>query len=289
MDEPTLAPLPSARADEIARVARQTVRGWLSDPTTAAEIIAALGRSAIEAAAETSRRLAALHPAPADARGVLDMLQRLAEHATAQPPRGWRPFRKAPVPVDLEAELATVVQRLEDARDGLIRTATRLAGELDRITSADARLEEAVYLVRAIEAGVDAAVRELNANDPMRAQALRGAIGGGLDERLGDLLTQLAVTRQARLSLQLIRDGNDALSGAIERARSTMVAALRTAGLAVRAASEGERLQAQAAALDRSATGAAAARPARDAGVRRALDDAIAQVAAAQAAAAPRT
>ena len=219
------------------------------------------------------------------AQGVLAALQRLADHATTPAPRGWRPFRKAPAPVDLEAELAIVVHRLEDARDGLIRTATRLASELDRMNAADARLEEAVHLLRAIEAGVEAAARELSASDPARAQALRGAVAGKLDERLSDLLTQLAVTRQGRLSLQLISDGNDALSGAIERARSTVVAALRTAGLAGHAVAEGERLQAQAAALDQGIAAAASAGPAREAAVRRALDDAIAQVAAAKAAA----
>jgi len=282
VDEPDLTPLAESRAPALRATARDVVRGWLAVPDPAAMEVGPVGASAIAAAAEASRRLAAVDTRPADAGAVLARLQRLAEPA---PTPRWNPFRRPPPPVDADAELAEVVAALEESRDTLTKAGVRLAGERGRIAEADARLEEAAHLLRTLAAGAEAAAREIGGSDPARAAALRGPVAAALDERLRDVLTQLAVTRQARLSLAVVGDGHEALAGAIERARATMVSALRTAALAGRAVAGRADLEAQAAALDRSAAAAGDAAATRGAAVRRALDDAIAQIGAATAAA----
>jgi hypothetical protein len=285
VDATDLTPLTEPRAAALRQTARDVVRGWLAVPDPAAVEVGPIGASAIAAAAEASRRLAAIDARPADAGAVLDGLRRLAERTTPEPPARWNPFRRAPEPVDLERELAGLVAGLEDSRDTLTRAAVRLAGERERIAEADARLEEAAHLIRTLVAGAEAAAREIGSSDPVRAAALRGPVAAGLTERLGDVLTQLAVTRQVRLSLALIADGHEALAGAIDRARATMVSALRTAALAGRAMGERARLEEQAGALGRAAEAAGAAVPERQAAVARAIDDAIAQIGAAATAA----
>jgi len=280
MDELPSAPLAPDHAAALRTAARDTVRGWLAapDPAAALPAIATLGSGAIAAAADASRRLLAAAPAPVDAAAALDALRALAGE---EPARGWRPFRRPAPPVDVAAALPPVIRALEDARDGLIRHDVRLSAERDRFAAADARLEETEHLLRALLAGAKAAAREIAATDPARAAALRGPVADALQARLGDVLTQLAVTRQGRLSLGLVQDGNATLAAAVEQARSITVAALRTAAAAGRAVADGERLSAQAAALGQAAVASDAADPGRDAAVRRALADAVAEVEAA--------
>lgn len=288
VDGTELTPLPADRAVALRQTARDVVRGWLAlaDPNRIGDKVGSIGAQAIAAGADSSRRLLASLPPQADAGTVLDALRRLAEGAVPQPPaRGWRMFQRPAPPVDIEAELGVIVAQLEEQRDRLMLAAVRIASERERVAEADRRLEEAAHLIRTLIAGADAAAREIGSSDPTRAAVLRGAAAEKLHERLGDVLTQLAVTRQGRLSLEIIRDGYETLAGAIDRARSTMVAALRTAALAGRAVAEGQRLGEQAAALDRTASAAGAASPERAVAVRRALDDAIAQVSSAAEAA----
>lgn len=284
MDETDLTPLPADRTRDLRETARGVVRGWLAlaDPARIGDEIGSIGAQAIAAASDNSRRLPAALPPQAEASAVLEALRRLAEGTVPQPPaRGWRMFQRPPPPIDVEAELGVIVAQLEEQRDRLMLAAVRIASERERIADADRRLEEAAHLIQTLIAGADAAAREVGSGDPVRAAALRGSVTEKLHERLRDVLTQLAVARQGRLSLQIIRDGHETLAGAIDRARSTMVAALRTATLAQRAMSEGQRLNEEAAALDRTAEVAGSAGSERSEAVRRALNDAIAQVSAA--------
>jgi len=285
VDETELTPLTAERAGALRLAARDAVRGWLATAEPAAIDVGAIGSAAIAAAADATRRLATVDTRPADAAEVLEALRRLAEDAVPSAPRGWRPFRRAPAPVDVDRELATLVGRLEDARDSLMRAAVRLASEQARLADADERLEDAAHLLQTLRSGADAAAREIGGGDPARAAALRGPVSAALEERLRDVLTQLAVTRQGRLSLTVIGDGHAALAAAVDRARGTMVAALRTAAVAGRAMASGQRLGEQAAALDRGVAAAGVAGTERAAAVRRALDDAIEGIGRAAAAA----
>jgi len=278
MDEATLTPLAPDRTTALRTVARDTVRGWLAaaDPVAALPAIGEIGAAAIAAAADGSRRLLAATPAPVDAAAALDALRALAAE---EPPRGWRPFRRPAPPPDFAAALPPVIRALEEARDGLIRHEVRLSAEADRFAAADTRLDEVGHLLRTLLAGAEAAAREIAGTDPARAAALRGPVADALQARMPDVLTQLTVTRQGRLTLRLVQEGNATLAAAIERARATTVAALQTAAAASRAVAQGERLSAEAAALGQAATAADAT--GRDAAVRRTLADAVAGVEAA--------
>jgi hypothetical protein len=114
-------------------------------------------------------------------------------------------------------------------------------GLLDELRRCDEALEEAVHQCRALEAATASAARELGPSDPVRATRLREAAEVRLTERERDLLTQLIVVRQGRMSIGAVLDSEAALGRALERTRHTMVAALRTAAAARRAAAATRR------------------------------------------------
>jgi Mg2+ and Co2+ transporter CorA len=87
---------------------------------------------------------------------------------------------------------------------------------------------------------------------------------------------QIAITQQGIMALQLTADGQAALGDAIDRARNTSVAALRTAIAARRAVVSNRDLLEQAEALENTASAAQTA-PQSDRAVAAALTDALEQ------------
>ena len=250
-----LAPLPAGQAAELATVARGELRTWLrAKPAAVLDRIDRLGRDEIAAAAAL---IARLDTARADSRAdaLLGELRRLVDEVHAPPPRRYLglPLRQPPLPERLataEPAIARTLDALAGERDRLARAAVTGRSLAARFADADAALGRVAHLFPLLERAVAAAERELAGSDPPRAAALRGDVALRLTERHGDVLTQYAVLHQARLSLDLLLDGEEALARAIDRTRHVMVSALRTAVAALRGMTDGARMGAQAAALD---------------------------------------
>lgn len=284
-DLPDIAPPSADRQVELRGRARDLVRRWSGENSEAviAAGIARLGAEDIAHAAAQSQRLS---PAASGggAGAVLEQLRLLVDQLEPPEPPRWSLFARAAAPAigprldAIEPRLAALLDQLERERDALIRSGIALRGDRQRLRDADARLEEVARLLDLVAKQAEAAAREIAADDPARADLLRQRIGTGVEERRRDVLTQLAVTRQGLLSLDLVADGQDALAGAVERTRHTMAAALRTAVAANRAVAQAQRLAEQAAALDRTVA-ARPDTPGRSAD--RAITDAVAQMRAA--------
>ncbi|WP_162234239.1 toxic anion resistance protein [Novosphingobium sp. Leaf2] len=208
--------------------------------------------------------------------GVLRQLQALADTHTAPRPRrlrfGWgsRPREAA------TGDLNVLVESLERESDTVARALIALETDKARLHDAQRGLDDALALIRACHAAVESAARELAIDQPERAHILMEKLAPRLVERERDVLTQLAITGQGVLALQLVADGQEALGQAIDRARNSSVAALRTAMAARRAISGNRDLLEQAQALERTVD-AAQATPASGREVERALADALAQ------------
>lgn len=265
-----------------AATARQLLRQWLAgSEDDAVAAVEALGREAIRVAGQGAERLERGAAMGASAQDVLRELQALADAFVPPPPPPRRlpfPWRARPAaPAPTSADLNVLVAGLERERDNVEHAAIAIATDMARLQAAEDGLENALALVRGCGAAIESAARELAVDRPDRARFLTGKLAPRLLERERDLLTQLAVTRQGRLALQLVADGQDALGQAIERARETSVAALRTA-LAARQAIAGNRdLLRQAEALEQTAQAARGA-PAAGRDADRALADALEQV-----------
>ncbi|MFM2302505.1 MAG: hypothetical protein RLZZ84_2241, partial [Pseudomonadota bacterium] len=70
---------------------------------------------------------------------------------------------------------------------------------------------------------------DLDASDPAKAKALRESALFYVRQRTQDLLTQMAVTVQGYLALDLVKKNNVELVKGVDRASTTTVGALRTA------------------------------------------------------------
>ncbi|WP_181776394.1 toxic anion resistance protein [Amycolatopsis pittospori] len=164
----------------------------------------------------TGRKLLGLIPVAGSAKKALDR------------------YRAANEPVN------ALVLDLRARQDVLRRDNAALKGERERLWGTLGKLSEAAAFAEAVDVAVDRQAGIFDFTDPARARSLRADALHPIRQRHQDLLTQLAVSAQGYLALDLVRRNNDELIRGIERAVSTTVAALRVA-LMVSGALAGQR------------------------------------------------
>lgn len=240
--------------------AREHLRAWMRPGGSIA--LERIGRDAIRDAADaTARTSRSVEPAATE--GILADIERFAAALTEPPKartRWWsacRPNAEPPTKLDL----AALIERLDRQRDILTRRMISLQTDRQRFTILDAALEDAVHLIRAFGPVVEAAVRELRAEGGNEAARIEAEASLALLERQRAVLTQLAVHRQAIMTLDMIISNETTLSAALEQARTATVSALQVAIAARRAAADGTLIVRKGAALaqaiDRASTGTA--------------------------------
>ncbi len=97
------------------------------------------------------------------------------------------------------------------------------------------RLREYAYLASKLDASLVSKITEIEQSDPARAKALKEDALFYVRQKHQDLMTQLAVSAQGYLALELIRKNNQELVKGVDRATTTTVSALRTAVMAAQA------------------------------------------------------
>jgi uncharacterized protein YaaN involved in tellurite resistance len=91
------------------------------------------------------------------------------------------------------------------------------------------KLEQMIHISKTMDAKLEEKANELDAVDPAKAKAIRETALFYTRQRTTDLLTQMAVTVQGYLALDLVKKNNVELVKGVDRASTTTVAALRTA------------------------------------------------------------
>ncbi|WP_419724233.1 toxic anion resistance protein [Sphingomonas sp. HT-1] len=278
--EQSLPSAPSGPEETFREQARRLLRQWLaSNDNVLLDSIDTLGRRAVSGASEASRRLDRTISFGQSAASSLDDLQALmADLGAPAQPRRRSLFKAAPKNhADPQTRLEALVESLDRERDNVARSLITIESDSTKLRAAAAELDDALALIRACAAAVDAAGRELMFDQPTRARFLCDTARTRLLSREQDVATQLAVTQQGILTLQLLIDGQHALAQALGRARDTSIAALRTAIAAQRALTQSQDMARQAEALERTARAAEEA-PATRGDFQRVLDDAVDQV-----------
>jgi uncharacterized protein YaaN involved in tellurite resistance len=128
-----------------------------------------------------------------------------------------------------QSHISAILARLASGKDELLKDNAAVDVERQALWAAMQRLEQMIHVSKALDAGLEAKSMELESLEPAKAKAMRESALFYTRQRLNDLLTQMAVTVQGYLALDLVKKNNIELMKGVERASTTTVAALRTA------------------------------------------------------------
>ncbi|RKR75149.1 toxic anion resistance protein [Frondihabitans australicus] len=128
-----------------------------------------------------------------------------------------------------QKQLDAIVNALVSGQDELRRDNASIEQERQNLWATMGRLGEYATLAGALDEATSRKADELRATDPKAADALLADALFPIRQRRQDLTTQIAVSVQGYLALDMIRKNNLELIKGVERARTTTVAALRTA------------------------------------------------------------
>jgi uncharacterized protein YaaN involved in tellurite resistance len=91
------------------------------------------------------------------------------------------------------------------------------------------KLEQMIHISKTLDKSLEDKANDLDATEPAKAKAIRETALFYTRQRTTDLLTQMAVTVQGYLALDLVKKNNVELVKGVDRASTTTVSALRTA------------------------------------------------------------
>ena len=134
-----------------------------------------------------------------------------------------------------QAHLDAILHALYDGQDELRKDNQALNQEKQNLWDAMARLNQYVYIAERLDARLAAKMAELEAADPDQAKSLREDVLYYVRQKHQDLLTQLAVSIQNYLAIDVIIKNNIELVKGVDRASTTTVSALRTAVIVAQA------------------------------------------------------
>ena len=128
-----------------------------------------------------------------------------------------------------QSHIAAILTRLTSGKDELLKDNAAIDVERQSLWAAMGRLEQMIHIGKALDQKLEAKALELDYTDANKAKALREGALFYVRQRLNDLLTQMAVSVQGYLALDLVKKNNVELIKGVDRASTTTVAALSTA------------------------------------------------------------
>lgn len=128
-----------------------------------------------------------------------------------------------------QTHIASILKRLQSGKDELLMDNAAIDVERQNLWASMGRLEQMIYLSKEMDAKLEEKANELDHTDPAKAKAIRETALFYTRQRTQDLLTQMAVTVQGYLALDLVKKNNVELVKGVDRASTTTVGALRTA------------------------------------------------------------
>ncbi|WP_199425224.1 toxic anion resistance protein [Actinotalea solisilvae] len=128
-----------------------------------------------------------------------------------------------------QSHLNAIMHSLRDGQDELRKDNVSLNMEKTALWEAMGRLNQYVYVAERLDARLAATIADLEATDPDKARALRDDVLFYVRQKHQDLLTQLAVSIQNYLAIDILIRNNVELIKGVDRASTTTLSALRTA------------------------------------------------------------
>lgn len=135
-----------------------------------------------------------------------------------------------------QSQLDKIIKSLMAGQDELLKDNASLAGEKVQLWETMQTLSEYAVFARALDTSCVEKIESTRAAGRIdEAQKLEADVLFPIRQRHQDILTQLAVSVQGYLAMDLIRKNNLELIKGVDRARTTTIAALRTAVIVAQA------------------------------------------------------
>jgi uncharacterized protein YaaN involved in tellurite resistance len=136
---------------------------------------------------------------------------------------------------DAQSHLNGILHSLRNGQDELAKDNAALNMEKQNLWATMGRLNQYVYVAERLDARLTEQITALEMSDPDRAKALQQDVLFYVRQKHQDLLTQLAVSIQSYLAIDIIIKNNIELIKGVDRAATTTVSALRTAVIVAQA------------------------------------------------------
>jgi uncharacterized protein YaaN involved in tellurite resistance len=128
-----------------------------------------------------------------------------------------------------QTHISVILARLQSGKDELLMDNAAIDVERANLWKTMGRLEQMIHISKALDSRLEEKAAELDATEPAKAKAIRETALFYTRQRTTDLLTQMAVSVQGYLALDLVKKNNVELVKGVDRASTTTVSALRTA------------------------------------------------------------
>ncbi len=149
-----------------------------------------------------------------------------------------------------ESHIDAILHALRDGQDELGKDNGALNLEKQQLWEAMGRLNQYVYVAERLDARLSAGIADMEPINPEKAKALRDDVLFYVRQKHQDLLTQLAVSIQNYLAIDIVIKNNIELMKGVDRASTTTISALRTAVMVAQALGNQKLVLDQIAALN---------------------------------------
>jgi len=134
-----------------------------------------------------------------------------------------------------QSHINSIINTLQRSQDELRKDNASIEQEKVNLWNTMQRLQEYVYVGKQIDAALETRIAEIAAQDSEKARVVKEEMLFYVRQKVQDLLTQLAVSIQGYLALDMVRKNNLELIKGVDRATTTTVSALRTAVIVAQA------------------------------------------------------
>ncbi|WP_121116976.1 toxic anion resistance protein [Croceibacterium ferulae] len=154
-----------------------------------------------------------------------------------------------------QGHIQAILTRLSSGKDELLMDNAAIDLERQKLWEAMGKLEQMIHISNSLDARLEEEAANLDSTDPAKAKAVRETALFYVRQRTQDLLTQMAVSVQGYLALDLVKKNNVELVKGVDRASTTTVGALRTAVTVAQAMTNQRLVLGQITALNQTTAG----------------------------------
>ena len=128
-----------------------------------------------------------------------------------------------------QTHISSILGSLQGGKDELLMDNAAIDVERANLWTSMGKLEQMIHVSKTLDKKLEDKAADLDHSEPAKAKAIRESALFYTRQRTTDLLTQMAVSVQGYLALDLVKKNNVELVKGVDRASTTTVAALRTA------------------------------------------------------------